>query len=245
MNTKVKHAIDYNDKIVIAGKLKLVETDIPNSILVNGKGGFGATHKPYDSYKEDVRGYLPIIIFNGGEASNHEEILPENMVLHNAGWIAKCVKRDGIYVYHKTEAGVEGNNYYYNYEKILAMPENISPELIKKIVDGVLRDKDVFLVECDNVLSKPIVKQDIKDKDYCMNQGLIDREWEEYNKNFKVKLNSENKVNIIMSDRAIAENEFWKLYGRDSEEDDEVMGYEKSAFIQGFLKKCELIGNNG
>lgn len=62
--------------------------------------------------------------------SNTEKLIPGHLVKGAGEWLARVEKIDGIYLYHRTTLNakgnnVEGNNYPYNYSKVIATPAEI------------------------------------------------------------------------------------------------------------------------
>lgn len=131
---KIKNKIALDGSIVVKGNLILVKSDewsdLVFSTSVHG-GLFQSVH--YSPMKEMGDYYVkPVII------SETEEI--------NVGdkFLIQGADPEGI---HERVAEDGCNKPYCN--KILAMTENLSPDHLRMITSGKLKDKDVVFVECE------------------------------------------------------------------------------------------------
>lgn len=130
---KVKNTETIGDKKVASGKLVLLSAEFdPKEIFPSGN---------FWKYLIELGGetFFPVII------SETEDIL-FNPETGEVDWYYDS----GLKVVHKCSGkdtnDLKGRIFF----KVLAMPENFSPELIKKIADEKLKDGEEVFVECDD-----------------------------------------------------------------------------------------------
>ena len=130
---KIKNIQKFNNIDVIKGKLVLIE----NTKNILGK-----------SIEIKRKEYKPIII------SEKEEIEVNNNVLVLNEYVAKIIDikfentANLYYFTHPVDSG-DCSLPEQGLDKILALPENFSPEILQDIVDGKLKDGDDVFIECE------------------------------------------------------------------------------------------------
>ncbi len=70
----------------------------------------------------------------------------------------------------------------FGFRKILALPENFSPEILKDIVDGKLKDGDEVFVECEEILENDVIDNGTNYKEFFIKQ---------------IKLNKDNHIKLF------------------------------------------------
>jgi hypothetical protein len=106
---------------------------------------------PYNTDKPLNKNYTLLDCFKPIIISETEKIEVGDLIYHRTGkFILECIKRDEVYIYHKSLIdGTKGNNYEPYYHKALVSPEQFSSKHLQAIVDGKMKDGDKVLVECE------------------------------------------------------------------------------------------------
>ena len=80
------------------------------------------------------------------------------------------------------------------FKKIIALPENFSPELLKDIANGKIEEGQKIFIECEKTLENDTIDDNTK--------------YIEFSENI-IKLNKEGHINIFPCKKETDENEIW------------------------------------
>lgn len=167
---------------VAEAKLVLVEVQAHDAWFFRKEGGSLQHHDGY--YSEGRTCFKPILVSETEKIEVDDWYYESNE--HMPDIITQCkVRNNSEYPLDGHKDGNAGFKTIYGSYKILALSEHFSPKLLQQIVEGVLKDGDKVLVECENKSEQTYPKSG---RDFQGN--------EKYEYWTQIKLNQSNHITL-------------------------------------------------